>query len=244
MADAIAFTPEPDEIVQFLKQTVQYQQVCRSILSQRIIQKTAQERGVSVGPEDIQREADEFRRKNRLERANDTLAWLNDQQISPEEWEAGISDNLLSQKLMETMFGPEIERSFAENRLNFDRVSFYQIVIADDKLAQEVFYQIEEEEISFYEAARLYDVDEQRRDRCGYEGLVYRWALKAEIAPVVFAASPGQVTAPVRTEHGHHLLMIDRFIPAELSSELRQELLNRLFQEWLDGEVSYLLHNQ
>jgi parvulin-like peptidyl-prolyl isomerase len=244
MADAIAFTPEPDEIVQFLKQTVQYQQVCRSILSQRIIQKTAQERDVTVSPEDIQREADEFRRKNRLERANDTLAWLNDQQIGPEDWETGIGDRLLSQKLMEAMFGPEIERSFAENRLSFDRVSFYQIVIADDKLAQEVFYQIEEEEISFYEAARLYDVDEQRRYRCGYEGLVYRWALKAEIAPVVFAASPGQVTAPVRTEHGHHLLMVDQFIPAELSSELRQELLNRLFQEWLDGEISYLLHNQ
>lgn len=244
MIDDIGSAPEPDEIVQFLKQTVQYRQVCRTILSQRIVERAAQERGVTVSSEEIQQEADAFRRQNRLERAQDTLAWLNDQQITPEDWEAGIHDRLLSQKLMETLFGAEIEKFFAENRLNFDRVSFYQIVMSDDKLAQEVFYQIEEAEISFYEAARVYDLDEQRRYRCGYEGLVYRWALKPEIAAVVFAASPGQVTEPITTEQGHHLLMIDQFVPAELTTELRQELLNKLFQEWIEGEMSYLLHNQ
>jgi hypothetical protein len=30
----------------------------------------------------------------------------------------------------------------------------------DRKLAQELFYQLEEQEISFYEAAHLYDIDE------------------------------------------------------------------------------------
>ena len=243
MLDFSASIPD-SEIVQYLKQTVQYRQICRSLLSQKIIAKAAQERGITITPEAIQREADTFRRKNRLERAQDTLAWLQEQQISPEDWETGLHDRLLSQQLMEALFDKEIEKFFAENRLNFDRVSFYQIIVADEKLAQEVFYQIEESEISFYEAARLYDLDEQRRCRCGYEGIVYRWAVKGAIAAVVFSASPGQAIAPVASEQGHHLFMVDQVMPAELTPELRQELLNQLFQEWLEGELSYILHNQ
>lgn len=244
MIEDVASAIDADTVVQFLKETAQYKQICRSILYQQIIGQAAQERGIAVSAEEIQQEADEFRRQNRLERASDTLAWLTDQQMTPEDWEKGISDRLLSKKLTETMFGKEVEKFFTENRLNFDRVSLYQMTFMDDKLAQEVFYQIEEEEISFYEAARLYDADEERRNRCGYEGLTYRWALRPELAAVIFAAEPGQVTAPIAAEPGFHLLMIDQFVPAELTDELRQELLGKLFQEWLESELTYKLHNK
>jgi PPIC-type PPIASE domain len=233
-----------DEIIRFLRKNAQYKEVCHRILYQGIVERTAQERGVLVTPEEIQQEADAFRRQHRLEKSSDTLAWLTNQDMTPDEWELGIRDRLLSQKLSEALFTKEIEKLFAENRLNYDRVSLYQIVFADDKLAQEIFYQVEEGEISFYEAAHLYDVDEQRQARCGYEGIVYRWSLNPAIAAAVFANEPGQVTGPITLDKTYHLVMMEKFLPAELTDELRKELLNQLFQQWLEGELSYVLHNQ
>jgi parvulin-like peptidyl-prolyl isomerase len=142
------------------------------------------------------------------------------------------------------MFGAEVEKTFAENRLNFDRVSLYQIGFTDEKLAQEIFYQIEEQEVSFYMAAHIYDVDQQRRSRCGYEGVLYRWTLPSAIAAAIFAGEPGQVAGPIAVEKAYYLVMMEQFLPAELTDELRQELLDGLFQQWLQGELNYWMHNQ
>jgi parvulin-like peptidyl-prolyl isomerase len=164
--------------------------------------------------------------------------------ISVEDWEAGICDRILAKKLAECLFAKEVEKVFAQNRLNFDQILLYQIVLSDGKLAQELFYQIEDGEISFYEAAHLYDVDERRRQQCGYEGKLFRWNLKPELAAVVFSTKAGEVISPLKTEQGHHLLMVEAFIPAQLTPQRYQDILDRLFKEWLVSELNYMLHSK
>ncbi|MCZ0901689.1 peptidylprolyl isomerase, partial [Microcoleus sp. HI-ES] len=116
------------------------------------------------------------------------------------------------------------------------------IVVANPQLAQELFYQIQEGEISFFDAAHLYDIDENRRHICGCEGKVYRWGLKPDIAVAVFSAKPGEVIRPIETELGYHLFLVEKFLPAELTPERYQEILHNLFNEWLANEVNYLLY--
>jgi hypothetical protein len=43
---------------------------------------------------------------------------------------------------------------------------------------------------------------------------------------------------------GHHVLWVKDFLPAELTAALRQELIQSLFQEWLQGEFTYRLYHQ
>ena len=38
--------------------------------------------------------------------------------------------------------------------------------------------------------------------------------------------------------------MVEEFIPAELTPETYQEILDRMFKQWLAGEINYLLHSQ
>ncbi len=232
----------PDEVISFLKKTLQYQEARLGVLQQAIVNRTGAARGIEVDPQEIQAEADRQRRERRLERASDTLAWLSEQQITPEEWEAGIRDRLLTQKLKQELFGHEVESYFAQNRLDFDQIVLYQIIVPYEQLANELFYQIEESEISFFEAAHLYDIDLNRRQHCGYEGKLYRWSLKPEIAALVFAATPKQVIHPIQTEQGFHLLRVEEFIVAQLSSETHQEILQRLFQDWLNSELNYWIN--
>lgn len=231
------------DLENFLKQQLQLKEICQRILYQRIIKKSAQEHNISVTPAEIQAIADHQRREKKLEKASDTFAWLGDQMISPEDWEAGIQNDLLAKKLSTTLFSREVERHFAENRLDCERAILYQMVIPYEKLAWEVFYQIEEEEISFYQAAHLYDIDEKRRLHCGYEGTVYRSQLSySGISSIVFQARPKEIIQPLKIEEKYHLLMVEEFLPAELTEEVHQEILQKLFTEWLTNELNYLLY--
>jgi parvulin-like peptidyl-prolyl isomerase len=235
---------EPNEIVELLKHELQLKPFFQKLLQKKVIHKAAQERGLTVTPEEIQAEGDKLRRDKRLEKAADTIAWLANQMISVEDLEVGICNRLLTKKLAECLFSKDVQKVFAQNKLQYDRVIFYQIIVSQQQLAQELFYQIQEGEISFHDAAHLYDIDENRRHLCGCEGKVYRWNLKADIAVAVFSAQPGKVTRPIQTDRGYHLFLVEKFIPAELTAERHEEILQNLFNEWLSNEVNYLLYSQ
>ncbi|MEG4403984.1 peptidylprolyl isomerase [Microcoleus sp. MON2_D5] len=234
---------EASEIIELLRQEMQLKTFTQKVLQKKVIEKAARERGLTVTPDEIQAVGDQLRREKRLEKAADTIAWLVDQMISVEDLEAGICDRLLSQKLAEHLFSKEVEKIFVQNKLQFDQIILYQIIVANPQLAQELFYQIQEGEISFFDAAHLYDIDENRRHICGCEGKVYRWGLKPDIAVAVFSAKPGEVIRPIETELGYHLFLVEKFLPAELTPERYQEILHNLFNEWLANEVNYLLYN-
>jgi parvulin-like peptidyl-prolyl isomerase len=234
---------EASEIIELLRQELQLKTFTQKVWQKKVIEKAAQERGLTVTPEEIQVVGDQLRREKRLEKAADTIAWLVDQMISVEDLEAGIRDRLLAQKLAEHLFSKEVEKVFVQNKLQFDQIILYQIVVANRQLAQELFYQIQEGEISFFDAAHLYDIDENRRHLCGCEGKVYRWGLKPDIAVAVFSAQPGEVIRPIETERGYHLFLVEKFLPAELTPQRYQEILHNMFNEWLSNEVNYLLHN-
>ncbi len=246
MIDFYGIPIELEEIVDFLKREMLLKEISQKILSEKIIEKATAERNIIVTAEEIKTEADSIRYGKRLEKASDTLAWLADQMVTADEWETGIRARLMAQKLAEHLFDKEVEKYFAQNRLDFDQFVLYQIVVPYEQLAQEIFYQIEEEEISFYQAAHLYDIDERRRYLCGYEGKVHRWSFKPDIAAVIFRipVPVGEILGPFKTEQGYHLFRIEEFIQAELTPLWRLEIINRLSKEWLEGEFNYMLHHQ
>lgn len=235
---------EPEEIINFLKQNVQIKDVCRQIVCRQIIRRSAQECGVDVTPEEIQAEGDRIRYESRLESASATFSWLADQLISPDDWETGIRDRLLAKKLAEHLCGNQVETYFAQHCIDFDQVQLYRIVVPYEPLAQELLYRIEENEISFFEAAHLYDIDERRRLQSGYDGTIRRWNFEPDIAAQIFGARPDEVIGPTQSEQGYNLLMVENMIQAELTPEIYQEILDMLFKEWLESELNYLINHQ
>ena len=231
---------QPDEVLSYLKQTLQLKQICHHILHQRIIHQAAIAAGIEITTHEIQAEMDRIRYENRLFQATDIFAWLADQLMTIDEWEAGIRDRLLVQKLATHLFSREVERFFREHQFEFDQVVLYQMAVPYEQLAREISYEIAEGEISFYEAAHIYDQDGQRRWLCGYEGKRYRNSLQPELSRMVFNAKPGQVIGPVSIDQASCLLMVEEFIPADLTPECYQVILDRLFKDWICTELNYL----
>ncbi|MFK0733173.1 MAG: peptidylprolyl isomerase [Gloeotrichia echinulata IR180] len=243
MNDLKKIVIEPEEIVNFLKSKMNFKEIYQNILFKRVIRDAAEERGITVTTAEIEAEANRQRREQKLEKATDTLAWLADQLVSPQDWEVGIRDSLLAQKLAEELFSQEVKNFFIQNRLEFEEVSLYQILVNSQKLAQELYYQIEEGEISFYDAAHLYDIDLNRQKKCGYEGKIYRFALQPNVAAVVFSTQPQQLIGPLKTEQGYHLFLVEEFHPAVLTPQRYQEIINNMFKNWLSTELDFMLHS-
>jgi parvulin-like peptidyl-prolyl isomerase len=233
-----------DLITSFLKKNFTLKDICRQILSQEIIDRTAQENGVVVEPQEIQKEADRMRRQKRLDKASQTFAWLTEEMATPDDWEEGIKDRILRKKLAQKLFAEEAQKHFAQNRLDFEQVLLYQLVVSYERLALELLYQIEEEEISFYEAAHLYDIDEKRRYQCGCEGKLYRLNLHPKISASIFSSPAGQVLGPVKTDLGYHLFKTEEFVKAELTPQIHQEIIDKLFESWLQGELNYRIYDR
>ncbi|WP_414541940.1 peptidylprolyl isomerase [Nostoc sp. CCY0012] len=244
MSDLSKIVITSAEIIDFLKKEMNLREVYQKILFNKIIWRVATEKGIIVTNEEIEAEANRQRREQRLEKATDTLAWLTDQLITPSDWEMGISDRLLAQKLSQALFSQEIEQLFMQKRLEFEQVILYQIIVDSEKLAQEIYYQIEDGEISFYDAAHIYNIHPSSRQKFGFAGIKYRFSLQIEIAALVFQTPPKQLIGPLKTEQGYHLLMVEEFLPAELTSTKYQELINSMFHNWLVTELDYLLNSQ
>ncbi|MGD1875095.1 MAG: peptidylprolyl isomerase [Mastigocoleus sp.] len=229
------------DIVDFLKSEIHFKEICQKILFQRIINRKAALYGVDVTAEEIQQEAERQRRERGLERASDTMIWLKYQLIDTSDWETGIRNYLLAQKLAEAMFSAEADSFFAQHRLELEQIVLYHIVVNNKKLAQEIYYQIEEAEISFFDAANTYDIDENRRQKCGYEGRVYRWELNPDIAGLLFSSQLQQLTGPFKIIDKYHLFMVEDFIPAELTKQRYTEIISSMFQKWLNTELDCIL---
>lgn len=239
MAQLIGISINDSRVVEFLKQEIKLKAVYRQILCREIVYREAEERGLVVTPEEIQTEADQFRYQHKLESASQTYDWLEDQLITTDDWEIGIQARLLSRKLAEYLFEEQVKTYFAQNKVKYEQAILYQIVVSHQPLAQELFYQITEDEISFFEAAHLYDLDDRRRLACGFAGQLSRWQLNPDVAARVFSAHPHEVIGVIKSEVGYELLMVEEFIAAELTSDIHQQILDQLFQEWLESKLNH-----
>lgn len=244
MIDFLGISVSPDEIVAFLRHQLQIRSICQQILYQRLIDRASEERQVTVSGQDIQAEADRTRYELRLESAARTQEWLTDHLVTAADWEIGIHARLLRQKLKEALFAQDVERIFMQSRIDFEEISLYRLRVPYLPLAQELFYQIEEGEISFYEAAHLYDVDEQRQLRCGYDGRLRRLDFEPDIAAILFGANAGTILGPFAIDAAYELLMVGEFIVPELTQEVRETILEQIFQEWLESELNHFVHHQ
>ena len=240
MVDYLGIEISTADIIDLLRRDLKLTAVCRQILSLSIIHDEAAARSLEVTEGEIQAEGERLRREMRLESAEKTLAWLDEQQLSAAEWEESIRDHLLTKKLADALFKETAKVQFEQNKLDYEQVALHRIVVENAQIAQELSYQLEENEINFFEAAHLYDIDPVRRAYCGYEGEKSRWALDPDIAASVFGANPQEVIGPFSLEEGHVLYFVDRFITPELTDEIYQEIRDRKFRQWLETEIQRL----
>ncbi|MDJ0620707.1 MAG: peptidylprolyl isomerase [Calothrix sp. MO_192.B10] len=226
-----------EEIINYLKISCQMPETLEAIATRKIITEASAIIGIQAEIEEIQQEADNFRIANQLIKTEDTWSWLKQYHLSLDDFEELNQTNLLSSKLANHLFAEQVEPFFYQHQLDYTGAVTYEVVVDDEDLALELFYALQEGEISFQEIARQYIQEPEIRRAGGYQGIKRRTDFKAEIAASVFAATPPQIIKPIVTSKGVHLIWVEEIIYPELNEELRLEIMADLFHNWLKQQL-------
>ncbi|MGP1383650.1 MAG: peptidylprolyl isomerase [Thainema sp.] len=238
MTSFSGITVTNQEIIDFLGRDLQMPEIYKAILAQKIINQTAAQEGITVEPDEVQAELEAIRYDNRFDHPAQLLAWVSEHMTTLSQVEQRIREKILAQKLARHLFSDRIYERFLHNHTDFEQLLLYEIVVPYATLAREIFYQIEEDEMSFFEAAHIYDVDEARRLVCGFVGKQLRSQLLPEVSSNLSNAQVGEVVGPIQlADNRFILLLIDDLITPELTPELLDILIDEMFQEWLNVEL-------
>ena len=229
-----------EDVIQHIKLSCQIPGVVEAIAFQKMITKAAQEAGITVTAEELQQEGDRLRVAKKLVKAQDTWAWLKKHHLSLDDFEELAHSNVLSQKLAHHLFANKVEQFFYEHQLDYVAAVTYEVILEDRDLALELFYALQEGEITFQEIARQYIQQPELRRAGGYQGTRPRSDFRPDIAAAVFAASPPEILKPIVTPKGVHLIWVEEIIQPKLDEELRSAIQQQLFSGWLQQQFETL----
>ncbi|MEH2411795.1 peptidylprolyl isomerase [Nostoc sp.] len=236
MYQTITITNE--DILEEVKLSCKIPEIIEEIVTRKVIENAVAEADIKVDTEELQKAADQLRLINELHSANDTWDWLEKHGLSLDDFEKVNYKNLISSKLFRHLFADKVEPYFFQHQLDYAGVVLYEVILNDEDLAIELFYGIQEGEISFHDVAHKYIQDIELRRKGGYRGIVYRQNLKPEISRAVFAAKPPQLLKPIVSSMGVHLILVEEIIQPELDNVLYQKIASNLFSEWLKKEIA------
>ena len=164
--------------------------------------------------------------------------------VSEEEWRRWLADqqrrSSLQQRLIEELKGkgklrpipptdPQMHAFWEANKGQQPKrppaISFRQIVIVPkpDSAARARALQLAESLVvalrhgaSFAEVAKKYSGDSASREQGGELGWFRRGLMVKEFEDVAFRLKPGDISPPVETEFGYHIIQVERVQPAEI----------------------------
>ncbi|CEJ45117.1 peptidylprolyl isomerase [Umezakia ovalisporum] len=227
-----------EDIIYYLKMVFQIPSILEAITTHRIIAQAAEKAGIKVSIEELQTAADNLRLANRLFKAEDTWNWLEKHHLSLDDLEEIAKINLTSSKLANHLFADQIEPFFYAHQLKYFGAVTYEVILDDEDLALELFYALQEGEISFQEIARQYIQNPEVRRAGGYQGIRRRIDFRPEIAAAVFAANPPQIIKPIITPKGVHIIAVEEIIKPELDENLRLQIMGEFFNNWLQQQIA------
>ncbi|TRU09401.1 MAG: peptidylprolyl isomerase [Microcystis sp. Msp_OC_L_20101000_S702] len=235
MSQSVAITAE--DILKQVKLSLKTSELIEAIITRKMIANTAEEVGIKLEAEELQEMADKYRKMYKLLSEEDTWAWMKKNHLSLDDFEEFVYYQGLASKLAVHLFADKIEPYFYEHQLDYAGVVMYEVVLEDEDLAMELFYSIQEGEMSFYDVAHKYIEDKELRRKGGYRGILYRKDLKPEISAAVFAATPPEVLKPIVTSKGVHLILVEEIIERKLDNWLRNKIATDLFNDWVSNSL-------
>ncbi|MGB7416635.1 MAG: peptidylprolyl isomerase [Thermosynechococcaceae cyanobacterium] len=226
-------TMSAEDIFNQVKLSGQLMAVKDAIATRQATEFAATKAGIEVTPEEIQVAADEFRSVNNLQRAEETLAWLQQRGLAVEDFEGMIHFSVLQSKLAQHLCADQVEAYFVAHQLEQTGMALYEVILEDEDVAIELYYSLKEGETTFFEVAQQYISDSELRRKGGYRGILQRSELTAEISSAVFASNPPQLLQPILTANGIHLIYVDEILQPELNEKMQNQIISILFSDWL-----------
>lgn len=209
----------------------------REAAIERLLLDRAAQAELTVSPKELQQAADAFRRRNGLNSAADTNAWLARNYLSATDFEDALERDLLIEKLQDHLARDRIAAHFEVNRAGYSRAQLRLIQVGREDLARELLAQICEEGRDFGELSREHSLHPSRHGG-GRLGSIWRRQMSPPLAEAIFAAREGTVVGPLPCPQGFQLFLVEKIFAPELDAALTASIRQEIFDAWLAEQLA------
>lgn len=141
------------------------------------------------------------------------------------------------QKFKHLTWGNQVEAYFLERKPLLDQVSFSLIQTKDGEIAQEIYFRIQEGEENFADLARKYSQGAEAKNG-GLFGPYRLGSINPNLAKVIRGLQPGKTPSLTYLDNMYIIVRLEQIQPAKLTDQMREEILQQMFEDWLKTEIA------
>ena len=212
-------------------------QTIDSMILREIIYQEAVRKGIVITDEEVDLNLDSIKRQFPSEDAFEKA--LADANVTMPAWKEETKKNLTAVKLEEmAVAGLKIDdQEIADNyekvkeKMNKDAIKVSHILTKTEEEAIEIIKELEEKK-DFADLAKRYSQDAFTKDKGGDLGWYGKGELLKEVEDAAWSLSPGQISAPVKSQYGYHIIqMNEKKGASEQTLEDHREHVRSLLQQ-------------
>ena len=153
------------------------------------------------------------------------------------QWQIQLQEQILRNS--KNRFANKAELHYLKRKEQFDRVSYSQLIVKNQDLAQELFLRIKEDESDFLELATELTRGSDQKPQWQVGPIPMARVPKPLVKPLQ-SNSPGTLLAPIRVQTNWFVVRLEQYQPTEFDDAMEQRMCLELFQK----HVSQLVDEQ
>ncbi len=190
-------------------------------------------------PAEIEQAYQQFYQTYNINSETELQIWLQHHNMTVTQLELTVIRPLKIQKFKQQTWGNQLPAYFWQRKSDLDLVIYSMIKVADNDLAQELFFRISEGEQTFAEVANQYSQGIEAHTG-GMMNPIGIGRLPKPLAQILKYINPGELCRPTNFDNCSIIIRLEQIIPAQLNQITAQSLLNEMFESWLQKQINIL----
>ncbi|NLM87506.1 MAG: foldase [Syntrophomonadaceae bacterium] len=225
------------------------QEALDNLVVKKIIELEAENQNIKVTADEIDKEVEDLAKYyGGKDAMTQTLAMYN---INLDQVREDVTVNIKLEKLLSQRIkitDEEIQEHFQDHQEAYaveEQIKVSHILVENEQEAQEIKTLLAEGG-NFNDLARERSTDPGSKEQGGDLGMITRGEMGEEFDQVAFALQPGQISDPVKSEYGYHIIKVEEKTEARPGTleENYEKIKDNLFQQKMELEYPIWLGEQ
>jgi foldase protein PrsA len=220
-----------------------------TLIAEKIVELEGDEKDIKIKDSEIEDELQSIKDSYGGDKAFDEA--LASSGASVDSLKENIETYLMTEKLLKdrvSITDEQIKEYFEANKESFaqeEQVEASHILVEDEKTAKEVKDKLDDGG-DFAELAKVYSTDTSNAETGGELGFFAKGKMVEEFEEKAFAMKAGEISEPVKTEFGYHIIKVTDKKEAKeaVLADHKKEIKEILFDQALQTEYGTWLEEQ
>ena len=232
-----------DPIIKIGDQTITAAEAVSLMARYRLIPQLAREviidraiAPITYSESELEQATEQFFQQQQAVSDADRQNWLRSHGMTMEQVQQSALRQLKIEKYKQVTWDNRLQSYFLKRKGQLDRVIYSLLRVKDAGTAQELYFRLVDDQQAFDELARAYSQGPEA-ETGGLLGPVPLGTPHPALARMLGVSQPGQLWPPTPLGEWFIIVRLEKFLPAQLDDAMRKQLLDELFNTWLQEQL-------